>query len=75
MILLRLKQLIEKQSQKSGNVTAKYNMANMYYSKRRNQVTERYKQAASVAETKEAKHKVFHNFGNILMKQKNVKKR
>jgi len=53
------------------NVTAKYNMANMYYTKEKtSQATGKYKQAASVAETKEAKHEVFHNLGNAYMKQK-----
>lgn len=53
------------------NVTAKYNMANMYYTKEKaSQAAGRYKAAASVAETKEAKHEVFHNLGNSYMKQK-----
>ena len=58
-------------SKSPNNVTAKYNMANMYYTKEKtSQAAERYKQAASVAETKDAKHEVFHNLGNSYMKQK-----
>jgi len=53
------------------NITAKYNMANMYYGKEKaSQAEEKYKQAASIAETKAAKHEVFHNLGNTYMKQK-----
>lgn len=53
---------------------ARYNMANMYYSKEKaNNATERYKQAAEVSETKEAKHKIFHNMGNSFMDQKKYK--
>lgn len=50
---------------------AKYNMANMYYGKEKAlDATERYKEAAEVSETKEAKHKIFHNLGNSFMDQK-----
>lgn len=53
---------------------ARYNMANMYYNKERPvNATQRYKQAAEVTETKDSKHKVFHNLGNTLMDQKNYK--
>ncbi|MFO7721365.1 MAG: tetratricopeptide repeat protein [Gillisia sp.] len=53
---------------------ARYNMANMYYSKeKQGNATQRYIQAAGVSETKEAKHKTFHNLGNTFMKQKNYK--
>lgn len=53
---------------------ARYNMANMYYSKEKaGNATERYKQAAEVSETKEAKHKIFHNMGNAFMEQKKYK--
>lgn len=53
---------------------ARYNMANMYYSKEKPaNATQRYKQAAEVTETKDSKHKIFHNLGNTLMDQKNYK--
>lgn len=53
---------------------ARYNMANMYYSKEKaGSATERYKEAAEVSETKEAKHKIFHNMGNSFMDQKKYK--
>ena len=53
---------------------ARYNMANMYYSKEKaGNATERYRQAAEVSETKEAKHKIFHNLGNSFMDQKKFK--
>lgn len=56
------------------NVTAKYNMANMYYSKEKpSQAASRLTQAAKIAETKEQKHKIFHNLGNSFMEQKKYK--
>ncbi len=52
-------------------VSAPYNMANMYYSKEKpSEATNRYKQAAKVAESKAGKHQVFHNLGNSYMEQK-----
>lgn len=58
-------------SKNPANTTAKYNMANMYYGKEKpSEATERYKQAAEVADSKEGKHKVFHNLGNSFMDQK-----
>jgi len=56
------------------NVTAKYNMANMYYGKEKpSQAASRLIQAAKVAETKEDKHKIYHNLGNSFMEQKRYK--
>ncbi len=53
---------------------ARYNMANMYYSKEKpGNAAQRYKQAAEVSETKDSKHKIFHNLGNTFMEQKNYK--
>lgn len=53
------------------SVKAKYNMANMYYGKEKPaQAVSRLKQAASVAENKEDKHRIFHNMGNAFMEQK-----
>lgn len=61
-------------SKNSESVAARYNMANMYYGKEKpDQAAARLKQAAEVAETKEEKHKIFHNMGNSLMEQKNYK--
>lgn len=58
-------------SKNESSAPARYNMANMYYGKEKPaQATSRYKQAAKVAETKDAKHDVFHNLGNSLMDQK-----
>jgi hypothetical protein len=46
-------------------------MANMYYGKEKpGQATSRLRQAAELAETKEDKHKIFHNMGNSFMEQK-----
>lgn len=56
------------------NVKAKYNMANMYYGKEKpSQAASRLIQASRVAETKEEKHKIFHNLGNSFMEQKKYK--
>ncbi len=56
------------------NVKAKYNMANMYYTKEKaSQATSRLIQAAKIAETKEERHKIFHNLGNSFMEQKKYK--
>ena len=58
-------------SKNPATVSAPYNMANMYYSKEKpSEATNRYKQAAKVADSKEKKHKVFHNLGNSYMEQK-----
>lgn len=56
------------------NVKAKYNMANMYYGKEKpSQAASRLIQASRVAETKEDKHKIYHNLGNSFMVQKRYK--
>ena len=61
-------------SKNTESVTARYNMANMYYSKEKPaQAEARLKQAAELAETKEDKHRIFHNMGNTYMEQKNYK--
>ncbi|OEY72310.1 hypothetical protein APR40_02630 [Salegentibacter salarius] len=50
---------------------ARYNMGNMYYTRENTpQAAQRFKQAAEVADTKEAKHQANHNLGNAYMKQK-----
>lgn len=54
------------------NTTPKYNLGTMYYAKEKNDdALKRFAQAAEIAETKEEKHKAFHNLGNTLMNQKN----
>lgn len=58
-------------SKNSENVTARYNMANMYYGKEKPEhAVKRYNQAAKLEESKEGKHKIFHNMGNSFMEQK-----
>ncbi len=54
-----------------SNTSAKYNMGNLYYGKSNAESAEsRLKQAAKVAESKEQKHKIFHNLGNSYMQKK-----
>ncbi|NND89120.1 MAG: tetratricopeptide repeat protein [Flavobacteriaceae bacterium] len=53
------------------NETAKYNLANTYYSKEKNsEAQQRFIQAAEVAKTKPIKHRAFHNLGNTFMNEK-----
>lgn len=59
-------------SKNPESVTARYNMANMYYGKEKPaQAATRYNQAGKFAGTKEEKHQIFHNMGNSFMEQKN----
>ena len=59
-------------SKNPESVTARYNMANMYYGKEKPaQAAIRYDQASKIAGTKEEKHRIFHNMGNSFMEQKN----
>jgi len=54
-----------------GSEIPKYNLGNAYYNKSKGgEAMLRYKQAASVATSKEEKHKAFHNLGNVYMNQK-----
>ncbi len=56
------------------NPTAKYNLANAYYSSEKyDEATQRYSEAAKVATNKLEKHKAFHNKGNTFMEQKKYK--
>ena len=49
----------------------KYNLGNAYYDKDKNEeAMSRFKQAATTAQTKAAKHKSFHNLGNTFMNAK-----
>lgn len=51
--------------------TGKYNLGTAYYNKDMNATAmNRFKQAASVADTKTDKHKSFHNLGNTYMNEK-----
>ena len=51
--------------------TGKYNLGNAYYNRAQNtEAMSRFKQAASVAQSKAEKHKAFHNLGNTFMKEK-----
>jgi tetratricopeptide (TPR) repeat protein len=51
--------------------TAKYNLGTAYYNKEMNDIAmNRFKQAASVADSKADKHKAFHNLGNTYMNEK-----
>ncbi|MUP45004.1 tetratricopeptide repeat protein [Gramella sp. BOM4] len=53
------------------NLTAKYNMGNLYYTKEKSlNAEERLKEAAEIAATKEEKHRIYHNLGNTFMQQK-----
>jgi tetratricopeptide (TPR) repeat protein len=59
-------------SKNPESLTARYNMANMYYGKEKPaQAATRYDQAGKIAGTKEEKHRIFHNMGNSFMDQKN----
>ncbi len=61
-------------SKSPESVKARYNMANMYYGKEKPaQSVTRLRQAAKIAETKEEKHKIYHNLGNSFMEQKKYK--
>ncbi|GAA4279433.1 tetratricopeptide repeat protein [Aquimarina mytili] len=54
--------------------TAKYNLANAYYtSEKYDEATQRYTEASKSATSKEKKHKAFHNQGNTYMEQKKYK--
>lgn len=56
------------------NTEARYNLGVAYYNKDKNtEAGRRFVQAAEIATTKEQKHKVYHNLGNALMKDKNYR--
>lgn len=57
-----------------GNPTAKYNLGNLYYNKEKPaEAGERLYQAGEIADSKETKHKAFHNLGNSFMRQERYK--
>lgn len=61
-------------SQQSDNIAGIYNLGNSYYTKGNfDEALYRHQQTAKLSTSKDAKHKAFHNMGNILMKNKNCK--
>jgi len=51
--------------------TGSYNLGNAYYKNSKNEeALSRFVVAAKVADTKQKRHQVFHNLGNVLMNQK-----
>ncbi|WP_300433804.1 tetratricopeptide repeat protein [Christiangramia sp.] len=59
-------------SKDPDNLTAKYNMGNLYYAKEKSlNAEQRLKEAAEIEATKEEKHRIHHNLGNSYMQQKN----
>src|SRR5690606_6383331 len=60
------------QSKAENKTVASYNLGNSIY--RQNSYAESkyaYQKALEKATTKEEKHKIYHNLGNVLMKEKN----
>jgi Ca-activated chloride channel family protein len=61
-------------SEKSTSVAGNYNLGNSYIKKGSfEEALYRLEQAAKTSTSKEEKHKVFHNIGNILMQNKKCK--
>lgn len=61
-------------SNQSNNVAGLYNLGNSYYDEGNfEEALFRHQQTAKLATSKEAKHKAFHNIGNVLMKNKKCK--
>lgn len=61
-------------SKQKDNVAGVYNLAHSYYKKGNfDEALFRTQEAANNAETKEEKHRAFHNIGNILMQNKKCK--
>lgn len=61
-------------SKQADNVAGLYNLGNSYYEKGNfEEALYRHQQTAKLATSKEAKHKAFHNMGNVLMKNKKCK--
>lgn len=58
-------------SKQSDNIAGMYNLGNSYYEKGNfEEALYRHQQTAKLATSKDAKHKAFHNMGNVLMKNK-----
>ncbi|TBN02437.1 tetratricopeptide repeat protein [Hyunsoonleella flava] len=61
-------------SKQQDNIAGLYNLGNSYYEKGNfEEALYRHQQTAKLATSKEAKHKAFHNMGNVLMKNKKCK--
>lgn len=61
-------------SKQSDNIAGMYNLGNSYYEKGNfEEALYRHQQTAKLATSKTAKHKAFHNMGNVLMKNKKCK--
>jgi len=61
-------------SKQSDNIAGLYNLGNSYYEKGNfEEALYRHQQTAKLATSKDAKHKAFHNMGNVLMKNKKCK--
>ncbi|MGC6429782.1 MAG: tetratricopeptide repeat protein [Jejuia sp.] len=61
-------------SNQSDNVAGMYNLGNSYYQEGNfEEALYRHQQTAKLATSKDAKHKAFHNMGNVLMKNKKCK--
>ncbi|WP_203257471.1 tetratricopeptide repeat protein [Hyunsoonleella ulvae] len=61
-------------SKQSDNIAGLYNLGNSYYEKGNfEEALYRHQQTAKLATSKEAKHKAFHNMGNVLMQNKKCK--
>ncbi len=61
-------------SNQSDNIAGIYNLGNSYYENGNfEEALFRHQQTAKLATSKDAKHKAFHNMGNILMKNKKCK--
>ncbi|MFS4484195.1 tetratricopeptide repeat protein [Hyunsoonleella sp. 2307UL5-6] len=58
-------------SKQSDNIAGMYNLGNSYYEKGNfDEALYRHQQTAKLATSKDAKHRAFHNMGNVLMKNK-----
>src|SRR5690606_24589857 len=56
------------------NTVAQYNLGTAYYNKGKNkEAGKQFVKAAENAKTKEEKHKIYHNLGNVLMNEKSYK--
>ncbi|GGD15887.1 tetratricopeptide repeat protein [Hyunsoonleella pacifica] len=61
-------------SKQSNNIAGLYNLGNSYYEKGNfEEALYRHQQTVKLATSKDAKHKAFHNMGNVLMKNKKCK--
>jgi tetratricopeptide (TPR) repeat protein len=61
-------------SKKPSNAVASYDLGNAYYENERfNEAMLRHTEAVEFAETKEQKHRAWHNIGNTLMKMEKCK--